>query len=134
MKCLILCFLLFTSTTLLALDMKKCRSSGYYKAAPYGGFIITSSQSTTSTGDCALIGYHSKENKEIYYTQNKDELQLDIARGEGPYLAELSFTYGCSDSAKVNSALMSQYKEIYSSGKPSIMIDSVLNSQNCKHL
>lgn len=123
----------FFSLNVYSYDSGKCASlrKQYLVTTRY---LVSSTSFTTSTGECAAIGYHSKENKEMYYVQNELELQLDIAKGEGPYLAELSSIYGCSNSEVVNQSLMKNYKAIYDTKKPSDFIDSVMKTHNCKYL
>lgn len=137
MKIFIFMLSIIFSSTLLGYDGKKCAQMIFGGAdARSWPFGITSSTTSffSSTGDCALIGYHSQENKEMYYAQNELELQLDIAKGEGAYLTELTSIYGCSEGLKVNKALMRNYQAIYDSKKPSNAVDSVMQTQNCKHL
>lgn len=125
--------LYFSSASIYAFEWNKCYK-GILEPTLGIGVIASTTSYISSTGDCSAIAYHSKENKEMYYVQNKLELQLDIAKGEGPYLAELSSIYGCSDIFQVNKTLMKNYQSIYESEKPSNAIDSVMKTQNCKYL
>lgn len=112
-------------------DSQKCTE---FRRGDFSGGAIFSSTTSyiSSTGDCAAIGYHSKENKEMFYVQNELELQLDIAKGEGAYLAELVAMYGCDESA--SSILNKSYSSIYSSTNSQHEIEKYLSSSSCKYL
>ncbi len=130
----ILAMVVFSISTLShSYDSRKCNQ--YLKKYFFSDrWLVSTSSFTTSTGECAAIGYHSRENKDMFYAQTELELQLDIAKGEGAYLTELSSIYGCSDTSLVNESLMKNFKSIYDSKKPSNVIDSVLKTQKCKYL
>ena len=119
--------------TAFAYNSSKCQA--YKKQYLIGQRTMISSTSyISSSGPCAAIAYHSKENKKVFYVNNKLELQLDIAKGEGAYLSELNSIYSCSDKSQVNKILMQNYQSIYGSKKPSNAIDLVLKTQKCKYL
>lgn len=123
------------STSLFAYNSAKC--NGLIKKLGWGygtAYLTTTSSYISSTGDCSATAYHSKENKKMYYAQNKLELKLDIAKGGGPYLSELTSVYGCSNKSKTTSALMNNFKAIYESKDSFGVIESVLQNQDCKYL
>jgi len=120
-----------------AYDSRKCGQMVFGGSHPLSMFFATTGSVTSfisSTGDCSAIAYHSKENKELFYAQNKLELELDIARGEGLYLTELTTIYGCKNSKVSHKKLQQQYVNIFSSKEPLARIDKVLSTQKCKYL
>jgi len=129
---LILCTYSFYS---YGFNWNRCARNVIDKGTIVGEMWFSStSQFSSSTGDCAAIGYHSKENKKVFYVQNKLELQLNIAKGEGVYLTELNSIYGCKESLNLNKDLKSNYINIYSSSRPSVEIDKIYRLYNCKYL
>jgi hypothetical protein len=120
-----------------AYDSRKCGQMVFGGSHPLSMFFATTGSATSfisSTGDCAAIGYHSKENKELFYVNNELELQLDIAKGNGVYLSELVQIYGCENSSYTIKNLMNNYDHIYSNSNPKLVIDNLLRSENCKYL
>lgn len=114
---------------------QQCERGVIAKSTVFGEmWFYSSSQFTTSTGECAAIGYHSKENKELFYAQNDLELQLDIAKGEGAYVSELTAIYGCDNIEQVKRDLNQNYSQIYNSKKPVAMINSVMVKNKCMYI
>lgn len=68
----------------------------------YWSNVSTSeTQSTSSTGECNLFGLNQlKEQRELYFLQNRDELIADIAKGQGEHLQVLA-SYSLCDDDKV---------------------------------
>lgn len=121
---------------LFAYDSAKCTRFRDKTGGWAHGTLLFSSTSSyiSSTGDCSAIAYHSKENKEKYYAQNRAELQFDIAKGGGPYLAELSSLYGCENQKQVAVKLTKNYSTIYENKRPQLKIEKLLQNQNCIYL
>lgn len=67
----------------------------------YWSNVSTSeTQSTSSTGECNLFGLNQlKEQRELYFSQNRDELIADIAKGYGEHLQILA-SYSLCDEDK----------------------------------
>lgn len=70
---------------------------------------------TFGTSNCQLESSGTAESQTLFIEANKVALSNDIARGEGQTLSSLSHLYGCSDHARVGSALQSNYEVIFSS-------------------
>ena len=85
-KLLFLTIFLFVSTKSFAFNFDKC-SKVMGRLGPWG-FLTTSGQFTTSTGDCAMLG-QLENNKKNFIAQNFEILKQDFAKGQGEYL----FTY-----------------------------------------
>lgn len=125
--------MLLFSCPIQAFNGSKCYDKVLARTLGTGG-VYSSAQFTTSTGDCAAIGYHSKENKKLFYVENDLDLQLNIAKGDGVYLSELTSIYGCTDLVKTKKSLMNNYKFIYRVKNSSDRIDQILRNQDCKYL
>lgn len=69
----------------------------------YWSNVSTSeTQSTSSTGECNLFGLNKlKEQRELYFLQNRDELIADISQGRGEHLKVLA-AYSLCDKDKTD--------------------------------
>jgi hypothetical protein len=67
----------------------------------YWSNITTSeTQSTSSTGECSAIALNNlKSERELYIAQNRNELFLDIAMGEGKFTEVLAYMSLCDKQA-----------------------------------
>ncbi len=55
-------------------------------------------QSTSSWGECSLLGLQKlREERELYFVQNKDEILREVARGRGEHLRVLATYTLCQD-------------------------------------
>lgn len=68
----------------------------------------SSSQFTTSTGNCKLIGGISKSEREFFIADNSQFLIKDIVHAEGDYLAAIGILYNCDRAAHEQMALKLQ--------------------------
>lgn len=119
-----------------AFDWSKCQRFAN-KDINGGGYIISSSQFTTSTGDCAMIGdvVHSRR---VFVAYNLDKIQIDAARGAGEYLSVMASLYSCknNDQESFSNLMQENYRQIFSplnSAERSLeKIDEVLISSKSK--
>jgi hypothetical protein len=96
-------------------------------------------QSTSSLGDCNLIGFDNiKKMREIYFEQNSSERLQQVAKGDGEFLNVLTAYSVCEDRSfrKYKSILRNNLTNILTSERPTLVIDSVVESdlelsQNC---
>jgi hypothetical protein len=66
-----------------------------YKPSIYTGAVVSLSQSTFSTGECALFFDRAKE-IENYFGENYEMLKIDVARGSGEYLNGFTTLLSCN--------------------------------------
>lgn len=112
-------FILLFFGTANAFNWNRCSSSIDRKrsTALWGSnFFTSSSQFSTSTGDCAMIGEKSHDEK-VYFAQNFDEIKIDVARGGGDYLFALTSYSECKNINiyKYGQRAQENFEEIYSS-------------------
>lgn len=73
------------------------------------GYFLSTTSYVTSTGDCAMIGEKSHDEK-IFFAQNFDEIKIDVARGGGEYLSAFNSYSNCQGQ---NRELQSSYESIF---------------------
>ncbi len=133
MKYLFIFLLMVIYTNLYAFNSKKCFSESNKDAWVSGYFIVTTSQSTTSTGDCSLLAMNTVEEKKKYVAENFYKLRIDSALGRGQFLAEYLYLNNCSDIPSLQGKVKQKYNYIFSDSEPSktyIRLNSVLRNSN----
>jgi hypothetical protein len=86
-------------------------------------------QGTTSTGECALLGLKElKEQRELYFAQNKTEIMEDLARGAGESLNVLALYSLCEESSykTYSKELRTKISELQSSSDLGSISDQVV--------
>ncbi|MCK5073797.1 MAG: DUF3015 family protein [Bacteriovoracaceae bacterium] len=113
MKIMLIIVSMTLSVQLHAFNWKKCRKNF---SRDWGIGLLTASGSSSSyissTGDCAMIGM-AEHDKKVFIAQNLDNLQIDIARGQGEYLDAYAALSGCHQSEYFNKILQGNYKTIF---------------------
>lgn len=98
----------------------------------YWSNVSTSeTQSTSSFGDCSLIGFDNiKKMRDFYFDQNSTELLAQIAKGDGEFLNVLTAYSLCDDQAffRYKNILKNNLTDILISGKPTNKIDTLVGS------
>lgn len=61
--------------------------------------LISTSQFSTSTGGCSMIGQISHD-KKVFVAQNYEDMKVDSARGQGEYLDSYASLAGCNEQAR----------------------------------
>ena len=76
----------------------------------YSSNISTSeAQSTSSTGECSLFALEERKNqREVFISQNYDQIKKNIAMGSGDHLSVLAWFSLCEDSAQQDYNLLLQ--------------------------
>ena len=73
-----------------------------------------------------------KRGLSYFFEENENHLKLDVARGGGPYLAELMVKAQCSPNhSQIYKKLSEKYSEIYSSNNSREEIEKILKLNNC---
>ena len=97
-KLFFLIFLLLISSSSYAFNWKKCKKEVYNEFSPVsttGGPIGSTLSYVSSTGGCSATAMIHEDQKKLYVAQNLDNLQIDIARGQGEYLDTYASLSGC---------------------------------------
>ncbi|MCK5072842.1 MAG: DUF3015 family protein [Bacteriovoracaceae bacterium] len=114
MKIMLIIVLMIFSVQSHAFNWKKCRKNytGHWFPAMFT-LVGSSSSYISSTGDCSAFAMVQENKKKLYVAQNLDNLQIDIARGQGEYLDAYAALSGCHKSEYFNKILQSNYKTIF---------------------
>ncbi len=106
--------LLFISFNAIAWDGSRCWK-WFDKNTSFGlGAISTTAQSTTSTGDCKIIG-KTENDKKIFISQSMDSLKIEAAQGAGEHLNVYAFLSNCNKESMIQLPIVFQknYSKIY---------------------
>lgn len=97
----------------------------------YSNVSTSETQSTSSLGDCSLIGFENiKRMREFYFEQNSTELLAQMAKGDGEFLNVLTAYSLCEDQAfiRYKSILKNNFSNILISKSPTGQIDTLVGS------
>lgn len=72
-------------------------------------FTTSTSQWSSSSGDCSMIGEKSHDEK-VFFAQNFEEIKIDVARGGGEYLSAFNSYSSCQGQDR---ELQSNYENIF---------------------
>jgi hypothetical protein len=107
----IIILMMMFSELLYAYDEKKCMDRTLLVV---GGELLSSTQFTSSWGECSAIG--TRETRNQFLQANLENIKRDAARGAGEYLHTLSSLYGCKSFSKRNlfySELQKNYEHLF---------------------
>jgi len=106
-----LCFLgiLTMSVQSSGLDWASCKDS-MDKRVFFSGLYFTAGTSSSS-GDCALIGALKVDISSAYIKENEDKIKTDIVRGEGEVLRSMAYLLNCD--AKTSQILFRTLRSSY---------------------
>lgn len=106
--------LIFVFRCASAFDWNRCNRNVLSEALIGGGLLSTTSF-FTSTGDCAMIGEKSHDEK-VFFAQNFEEIKIDVARGGGEYLTAFTKYGNCSnfDLMKFSKNAQENFEDLYS--------------------
>lgn len=95
----------------------------------YSNVSTSEAQSTSSTGECSLFAIEERKNqRDLYITQNFDQIKMNIAKGSGEHLEALAWFSFCEDGVKAdfNQQLQKHYEDFYmKSGKPNLLAENI---------
>jgi hypothetical protein len=75
---------------------------------------------TLGTSGCAQHSIVKNEFKGIHYAEaNRDQLMVEMARGQGEYVDGLAAVFGCQDSQKFGSMVQDNYEKVLPSEQTS---------------
>ncbi len=133
MKYLSLVLIIVFTFPAFGFDWERCKNSDDFRAAWVSIGFVTSSEFTTSTGECSALAMNDTEEKKKYVTQNVNNLKIDTALGRGQFLAEYLFLNSCKDINNLQGKVKQKYNYIFSDSEPSkiyIRLNSVLRNSN----
>lgn len=81
---LIVIFLFLLPSLCYSFNWKRCRNIAW--SGNGVGFTVSTSSYFSSTGRCSMVG-KLEYDKKVFFAQNLDLLQIDIAQGGGEYLS-----------------------------------------------
>ena len=114
---LIVLQLLFLLNPAQAYNTDRCASAMSHRGAPWFPDVSSTSEFTTSTGPCSLIGM--RDQRKVYITSNIDNLLIDSARGGGEYVEALANLSGCPTAESrhaLSRELQKNFSEVYFKG------------------
>lgn len=105
---------LIVSSCAYSFNWKKC-DRNWLEETMGAGVIVSTTSFISSTGDCAMIGEKSHDEK-VYFAQNFEEIKIDVARGGGEYLTAFTKYGNCSnfDLMKFSKNAQENFEVIYS--------------------
>lgn len=114
-RILVLLAIAVISSSAKAFDWKKCSEQRLGDFGPLGIFSSTTSF-VSSFGDCSMLGKEIKDQQKLFFVQNYESLQKDIARGSGEYIETLTHLFAVSsiNTKEFKKELQLNYQQIYS--------------------
>lgn len=107
---------IFIISPCYAFNWNKCKTGmrKYAQGPINGSALISSTQFTTSWGDCAMIGMASHD-KKVFLAHNIEELKTDSARGGGEYLSAYATLSRCtpSSASELSKSIQLNFSLIY---------------------
>ncbi len=102
----------------------------------FGKRFISSTQYSSSFGECAMFGFHDMEKERQYYIAvNTADIKRDIAFGKGTHIDALSKLSGCTagSAGLLGSALKSKFSQIQDLENDSYKFSEVIHQTIIGH-